>query len=95
MYFLTSPLLGSNLAGQWTFAPEQLRAIEYAKGNQIMELSCRCHCPEGHETHLCQMKKEGKIQEVKAMSKDPAVSCMLCEGLANSADYVCSPLELL
>ena len=60
-----------------------------------MEPNVSCHCPEEHNAHLCQLKKEGKIQEIKSMSKDPAFSCLLCEELANSADHVCSPLELL
>lgn len=58
-----------------------------------MEPNFLCHCQEEHETHLCQLKKEGKIQEMKAISKDPAVSCLLCEELADSADHVCSPVE--
>jgi len=72
--------------------PEQLRDIEFSKKDQIPDFLC--HCTEEHENHLCQLRKDGKIQEVKKMSKDPAVSCLLCEEIADSADHVCSPVKL-
>jgi hypothetical protein len=59
-----------------------------------MEPDYLCHCKEEHETHLCQLKKKGKIVEMKALAKDPAVSCLLCNESADSSDRVCSPIEL-
>jgi hypothetical protein len=59
-----------------------------------MEHNSFCDCSKDHETHICQLKKQMKMQEVLAMKKDPSVYCLLCEELASSADHVCSPVEL-
>ena len=53
-----------------------------------------CNCPKDHDNHLCHLKKERKLQEFMAKKEDPAVYCLLCEELANSAEHVCSPVEL-
>ena len=58
-----------------------------------MEPNFLCHDEEFHETHICQLRKKGATTEIKHFARDPKVSCLLCEGLANSADHVCSPVE--
>ena len=73
---------------------ELVRTDESDNAEMIMEPDFLCQCPAEHETHICRLKKAGKMQEMKAMSKEPVVSCLLCEELADSADHVCSPVEL-
>ena len=59
-----------------------------------MEPSFLCHDEETHGVHICQLKQRGAAAaEIKHFAKDPRVSCLLCEALANSADHVCSPVE--
>lgn len=77
-----------------SFKHEPVRTDESDNAEMIMEPDFLCQCPAEHETHLCRLKKEGNLQEMKAMSKEPVVSCLLCEELADSADHVCSPVEL-
>lgn len=58
-----------------------------------MEPNFLCHEEEHHENHLCQLRKRGNAIMIKSLAKDPKISCLLCESLANSADHVCSPVE--
>lgn len=58
-----------------------------------MELNLLCHDEQTHEGHICQLRKRGQAMEIKHLAKDPKISCLLCETLANSADHVCSPVE--
>ena len=53
-----------------------------------------CHEARNHAEHICQLKKQREGKAVKDLAKDPRISCLLCEALANSAEYVCSPVEL-
>ncbi|MCF6179087.1 MAG: hypothetical protein L3J63_06830 [Geopsychrobacter sp.] len=50
-----------------------------------------CKDPAGHYKHVCQLKKDGKQQEIAALVDDPGHICLNCTAVANNALNLCSP----
>jgi len=50
-----------------------------------------CKDPEGHWKHVCQLRREGKEQEVKDLMADPGHICLNCNGVAKYAKNLCNP----
>jgi hypothetical protein len=74
--------------------PDLPRGSNHESKEDGMEPNYLCHDEETHGVHICQLKKKGAAADIKHFAKDPTVSCLLCEAVANSADHVCSPVEL-
>lgn len=50
-----------------------------------------CKAPEGHWKHICQLRREGKEQEIKDLMEDPGHTCMNCNAVAKYAKNLCNP----
>lgn len=50
-----------------------------------------CAQPGHHGLHICQLKKRGLHDEVRARSAQPAVVCHNCNASADRAEDVCNP----
>ncbi|GFO53429.1 hypothetical protein GMSM_04360 [Geomonas sp. Red276] len=53
-----------------------------------------CTKPGEHKAHMCQLRAEGKLEEIDRHSKDPKFTCNRCGAEADEADYLCQPREL-
>jgi len=54
-----------------------------------------CTAPKFHHLHLCQLKKQGLLEEVVARSNDPGYICHNCNVMANRAEDLCNCSPLL
>lgn len=50
-----------------------------------------CKDPAGHWLHVCQLRKEGKLDEVAELRKDPGHTCLNCNAVAHYAKNLCNP----
>ena len=50
-----------------------------------------CKDPEGHWLHICQLRKEGKKEEVIGLMADPGHTCINCNAVAKYAKNLCKP----
>jgi len=55
-----------------------------------------CPTPKGHKAHMCQLKAEGRIEDIDRHSAKPKFVCNKC-GAGAKADedgYLCNPRPL-
>ena len=57
--------------------------------SEFMETGCKDRA--GHWNHLCELRKQGKEQEVKALMADPGHKCLKCNAIAKHAQNLCCP----
>ncbi|SEA00762.1 hypothetical protein SAMN05660420_01045 [Desulfuromusa kysingii] len=50
-----------------------------------------CKDPAGHWKHLCELRKQGKGDEVNALMADPGHKCLNCNAVAKQAQNLCNP----
>ena len=50
-----------------------------------------CKDPAGHRLHICQLRKQGRQQEVTALMMDPGHTCLNCNAVANNPKHLCNP----
>jgi hypothetical protein len=50
-----------------------------------------CKDPEGHRLHICQLRKEGRLQDVAALMDDPNHTCLNSNAVAKNAKDLCNP----
>ena len=50
-------------------------------------------CPKGaeHKAHMCQLKHEGRIEEMDKHSAQPKFVCNKCGAKADEEGYLCNP----
>ncbi len=53
-----------------------------------------CPKPEGHKAHMCQLKAEGRIEEIDKHSANPKFACNRCGAKADDEGYLCQPRAL-
>lgn len=53
-----------------------------------------CPKPEEHKAHMCQLKHEGRIEEIDKHSAKPKFICNRCQAKADQEDYLCNPRPL-
>lgn len=53
-----------------------------------------CPKPTEHKAHMCQLKHEGKIEEMERHSANPNFVCNRCGAKAESEVYLCTPRPL-
>jgi len=60
------------------------------KENSMSELKS---CPKGaeHKAHMCQLKHEGRIEEMDKHSAQPKFVCNKCGAKADEEGYLCNP----
>ena len=54
-----------------------------------------CKDPAGHWKHLCELRKEGKKDELKDLMKDPGHTCLNCNAVAKYAQNLCNPSTII
>jgi hypothetical protein len=50
-----------------------------------------CKDPAGHRLHICQLRKQGRLQDVAALMEDPGHTCLNCNAVAKDAKDLCNP----
>lgn len=50
-----------------------------------------CNNPENHKTHICELKKAGKIQAIEDLQANPTFVCNNCGNIANKEGSLCAP----
>lgn len=50
-----------------------------------------CKDPTGHRRHICQLRKEGRQEEIAALMADPGHTCLNCNAVAHQAQNLCNP----
>ena len=53
-----------------------------------------CKCLDNHRIHRCQLDSSKHADLIEALSNIPIVKCEKCGAKANTASYVCIPIEL-
>ncbi len=54
-----------------------------------------CKDPAGHWVHLCQLRKDGRNEELMDLMKDPGHTCHNCNAVAKHAENLCNPSTFL
>jgi hypothetical protein len=60
----------------------------------IMSEKDSCSTPRDHKAHMCQLKQEGKIEEMDRHSAQPKFICNKCGAKADDEGYLCNPRPL-
>lgn len=50
-----------------------------------------CKGPAEHWLHICQLRKDGKKDEVTELMADPGFICLNCNAVARYAKNLCNP----
>jgi len=50
--------------------------------------------PAKHKVHVCKLNKDGKLEEVEALSVKPIVYCNKCRAKSNDPGSLCNPRAL-
>jgi hypothetical protein len=50
-----------------------------------------CKDPAGHWLHLCELRKQGRQQEVSDLMLDPGHRCHNCNAVAKHSKNLCNP----
>lgn len=53
-----------------------------------------CPKPTEHKAHMCQLKREGKVEEIDLHSSKPKFICNRCQAKADEEGYLCTPRPL-
>lgn len=55
------------------------------------EVKDECKDPARHHLHLCELRKQGRKEEVAALMVDAGHTCHNCNGVARNALDLCNP----
>ncbi len=50
-----------------------------------------CPTPKEHKAHMCQLKHEGRMEEIDRHSAKPKFVCNKCGSKADEDGYLCNP----
>jgi len=53
-----------------------------------------CPKPTEHKEHMCQLKQEGRIEEMDRHAANPKYVCNKCGAQAGEEAYLCNPRPL-
>ena len=56
--------------------------------------SCPTCSPKEHKAHMCQLKQEGRMEEIDRHSAKPKFACNKCGSKADEDVYLCQPRAL-
>ena len=51
----------------------------------------QCKKPQEHSNHVCQLKINQKLEEVKQLKVDATHFCKICEAASNKPECLCDP----
>lgn len=51
-------------------------------------------CTGDHKGHLCVLASNGKMEEIKKLTKDPKFICFNCGRVADCEKNLCNPMPL-
>jgi len=54
----------------------------------------KCKKPQQHKVRICKLIKDGKLEEIEALSLKPIVFCNKCKAKANDPGQLCNPRTL-
>lgn len=54
----------------------------------------KCEQPARHKTHMCKLKKDGRMDEYERNGENPIVYCNKCRVQANDPLVVCNPRSI-
>jgi hypothetical protein len=54
----------------------------------------KCEKPAKHKTHMCKLRKDGKLDEIELLELNPIVYCNKCRAKADDPSYLCNPRAL-
>lgn len=58
-------------------------------------LKTECKDQAGHWKHLCELRKQGKEQELKDLMDDPGHRCLNCNAVAKHSQNLCNPSTII
>ena len=58
-------------------------------------IEAECKDPNGHWKHLCELRKQGREDELKNLMEDPGHRCLNCNAVAKYAQNLCNPSTIL
>jgi len=50
-----------------------------------------CKEPAQHSMHLCELRKQGRHEDVATLMEDPGHRCYNCNAVAREAQSLCNP----
>lgn len=51
----------------------------------------KCSCEEKHPGHICALRGKGLTNEIRHLTGNPNVACLICGEEADSEENVCLP----
>jgi len=54
-------------------------------------IKVECKDPDGHWLHICELRKQGKQEELTALMADPGHTCHNCNAVAKHSENLCNP----
>ena len=54
-----------------------------------------CKDADGHWLHLCELRKQGRQQELNDLMADPGHRCLNCNAVAQHAKNLCNPSTMI
>lgn len=54
----------------------------------------KCKQPGHHKTHMCKLKKDGRMEEYQRHLENPIVYCNKCKVRANDPRVLCNPRSI-
>jgi hypothetical protein len=64
---------------------------ENIMSDRLINIDNLCTNPENHASHICELTRAGKLDQVAALQKDPVFICNNCGNLANQEGALCAP----
>lgn len=52
-----------------------------------------CKDPAGHRLHICQLRHEGRDEDVAELMMDPGHTCLNCNAVAKDPKNLCNPIS--
>ncbi len=54
-------------------------------------IKVECKDPDGHWLHICELRKQGKQEELTGLMADPGHTCHNCNAVAKHSENLCNP----
>jgi len=52
----------------------------------------QCKGAADHHRHICQLRKQGQLMQVKTLMAEPGHRCLNCNAVANNVFNLCNPI---
>ncbi len=58
---------------------------------RLVNVDNLCTNPENHKTHICELTKAGKLEEIEMLQKNPRFICNNCGVKSDKEGALCAP----